>query len=110
VTAAYESKWCGQLDRLVADVTPAPYPAPVGPPRFVRQSARTNTLAIASLVCAFVWFAWIGSLLAIVCGHLALGQIRASGGRETGRGLAVAGLALGYIELLSLAAALVASR
>ena len=52
---------------------PYPYPAP-----------RTNALAIASLVCAFL-FAPLG----IVFGHLSLSQIRRSG--EDGRGLALAG-------------------
>jgi hypothetical protein len=107
VTAAYQAKWCIDLDRLVTDVTPAPYAAPVGPPRFVQSSSRTNGWAIASLVFALLWMAWMGSLAAVVCGHIALRQIRT--GRQAGRGLAIAGLALGYLELLSLAAALIAS-
>jgi hypothetical protein len=45
---------------------------------------------------------------AVVCGHIALGQIRESGGRQSGRGLAIAGLALGYFELLMLVLALIA--
>ncbi|MGE2725119.1 peptidylprolyl isomerase [Mycolicibacterium pulveris] len=50
----------------------------------------TNGLAIASLVCAIL-FAPLG----IVFGHLSLAQIKKTG--EEGRGLAVAGLVIGYL-------------
>jgi peptidyl-prolyl cis-trans isomerase B (cyclophilin B) len=50
----------------------------------------TNTLAIASLVCAFV-FAPLG----IVFGHMSLSQIKKTG--EEGRGLALAGLIISYL-------------
>ena len=62
----------------------------------------TNGLAIVSLV--FGVLGWtllplIGMILAIVTGHIALGQIRRSNGTETGEGLAIAGLVLGYLAL-----------
>ena len=50
----------------------------------------TNSLAIVSLVCAFL-FAPLG----IVFGHISLAQIRKTG--EEGRGLAIAGLVIGYL-------------
>ncbi|KPJ73795.1 MAG: hypothetical protein AMS14_06340 [Planctomycetes bacterium DG_20] len=49
--------------------------------------------------CAGLPAVALGILLgagAAVCGHLALGQIRKSGGRDRGRGMAIAGLATGY--------------
>jgi hypothetical protein len=100
--AAYAARWCSQLQALTADVTPppAPVPAPAGPPVFVRPPA-TNGLAVASLVCGAVWLGWIGSALAIVFGHLALNQIARSGGRERGRAVAIGGLALGYLGVLT---------
>jgi len=52
----------------------------------------TNTLAIVSFVLAFVV-----SLGAVICGHLALGQIKRTG--EGGRGFAIAGLVLGYVGI-----------
>ena len=58
---------------------------------------RTNTLAVVSFVSAF-----FVSLAAIITGHIALAQIRARG--EAGRGLAIAGLVLGYVGLAILAA------
>jgi hypothetical protein len=54
------------------------------------QQPPTNTMAILSLVFAFVF-----SPAAIVMGHVAKKQIRTTG--ESGDGLATAGLWLGYI-------------
>jgi Domain of unknown function (DUF4190) len=58
----------------------------------VPPQQRTNTLAIVGFVLAF--FFHIG---AVVCGHIALAQIRHTG--EQGRGLAIAALVLGYLGL-----------
>jgi type II secretory pathway pseudopilin PulG len=41
---------------------------------------------------------------AVICGHLALGSIRRSGGLRTGGGLAIAGLACGYFGFIFLIA------
>jgi Domain of unknown function (DUF4190)/Domain of unknown function (DUF1707) len=100
--AAYGSRWCSELDALTADVTPPPAapPAAPAPPVFVRPTP-TNGLAVASLICGAVWLGWIGSALAIVFGHVALSQIARSGGRERGRGAAIAGLVLGYLGALT---------
>jgi Domain of unknown function (DUF4190)/Domain of unknown function (DUF1707) len=104
VSEAYRSKWCGELERLTDDVTPPPaLAAPTGRPAFVRQSRTVNGFAIASLVLGLIWMAWFGSVFAVLCGHLALSQIRRSRGMQTGKGIAVAGLALGYFGLLTLA-------
>ena len=59
--------------------------------------SRTSGLAIASLVCAFVFPFGIPS---IICGHIARSQIKKSQGGLTGAGLALAGLILGYLSLL----------
>ncbi|TFD09175.1 thioredoxin domain-containing protein [Cryobacterium sp. TMT1-66-1] len=70
-------------------VPPTGVPAgPFVPPPFV-SAPKTNTLAIVSFVSSF----FIG-LVAIITGHIALGQIRARG--ELGRGFALAGLIIGY--------------
>lgn len=107
MSAAYDARWCSELTELTADVTPPPpAPAAVGRPTFVRARAPTNGLAIASLVVGLFWMWWIGSVLAVVLGHVALNQIRRSG--QSGRGLAIAGLVLGYIGLATLMATLLA--
>jgi hypothetical protein len=109
VAAAYAAKFCTDLGKLTADVTPpARRPAPVpGPPVFTGPMRRTNGFAIASIVTGVLWMWWLGSVLAVVFGHVALRQIGASGGRQGGRGLAIAGLALGYLGILVAACAVV---
>lgn len=76
----------------------APPPPPPPPSRAaLPAAASTNVLAIAALVSSLV-LPGLGSLAAIVLGHMALGQIRATG--EQGRGLAIAALVLGYACLV----------
>jgi VIT1/CCC1 family predicted Fe2+/Mn2+ transporter len=96
--AAYGSRWVADLERLTADVTPPPVAAPAVAPPIAPAPAgpTTNGLAVASLTASIVWLGWLGSIAAIIFGHVALGQIKRSGGRETGTGLALAGLVLGY--------------
>ena len=60
-------------------------------PTAVAPPARTNGLAIATLVLGLCGFA----LLPVILGHIALRQIRTSG--EGGSALAVVGLVLGYL-------------
>lgn len=61
----------------------------------------TSGLAITSLICGLlqVFCCGLGSLLAVVFGHVALGQARR--GERSGSGLAIAGLVLGYLGLLA---------
>lgn len=59
-------------------------------------------MAIVSLVfgiLAWVALPVIGALVAVVTGHIARGQIRASRGQLQGDGLALVGLVLGYISI-----------
>lgn len=83
-----------------AQAAPNPYAAPTATPYGSANpyapapQQKTNTLAIVSLVLAFVV-----SLGAVICGHIALNQIKKTG--EQGRGLAIAGLVLGYIGLVA---------
>ena len=79
----------------MSDVTPPPAAPPAPTPYASAPTGpKTNTLAIISLVLAFVV-----SLGAVICGHIALSQIKQTG--ENGRGLALAGLILGYVGLVS---------
>jgi len=55
--------------------------------------ARNNGMAVASFVLSLV----LCNVLAIIFGHIALNQIARTG--EAGRGLALAGLIIGYISL-----------
>jgi len=59
-------------------------------------------LAIASMVLGIIWIYWIGSVLALVFGYVALRQIKSSNGWKTGRGMAIAGVVLGWIGVATL--------
>lgn len=66
------------------------------------QETKTNGFSIASLVLGIIWIYWLGSILAVIFGHVALSQIKKANGRQTGRGMAIAGLVLGYIGVATL--------
>ncbi len=55
---------------------------------------KLNTLAVVSLASAI---SGIGALIAVITGHVSLAQIKRSG--ENGRGLAIAGVVVGYIHI-----------
>lgn len=62
--------------------------------------ASTNTLAIVSLVLGILGLTFIpllASVCAVVCGHIARGQIKRTG--EGGSGFATAGLVIGYVSI-----------
>lgn len=87
-TYAAQAPYAGQPGYPPAPAHPGYAPAPYGYAPFV---PRTNTLAIVALVLGLVGV----SLGGVICGHIALSQIRRTG--EGGRGMAIAGLVLGYI-------------
>ena len=76
---------------------PAGYAAS-GYPYAVAAGTRTNGMAIASLICAIggVFFLGIPSILGIVFGFVARSQIQRSNGTQTGNGLALAGIIVGF--------------
>lgn len=76
---------------MTATERPHYYPQPGWYP----PAPPTSALAVVSLVFGILWLFWIGSLVAIITGHLALKECREKG--LGGNGLAVAGLILGYI-------------
>lgn len=63
-------------------------------PYAAAPAQKTNVLAIVSLVLSILWI----SIPGVVCGHIALNQIKKTG--ESGRGLAIAGLVVGYIGIV----------
>lgn len=69
----------------------------------MNQARTTSSLAIASLVSGILGWTllpFIGTLVAIVTGHMARGEIRRSGGTLDGDGLAIGGLILGWLSAL----------
>lgn len=71
---------------------PAPAAAPVS----------TNTMAILSLVAGIAGLSllpFVGSVVAVILGPIAKRDIAASGGAQTGEGLATAGAILGWVGI-----------
>jgi len=98
---ASDGKW--YPPHLQPAVMPPPPPGQyaAGPPLGYQNQQyappRTNGFAIASLVLGLVWLWFIGSILALIFGYKAKREIDASNGQQTGRGMAVAGIVLGWI-------------
>jgi len=67
----------------------------------------TNTMAVVSLIFGIgCWVAipFLGAIVAVVCGHVARGEIRrAPPGTQDGDGMALAGLILGYLHFFLMA-------
>lgn len=64
---------------------------------------RNSSLAIASLIAGILGWTLLpvlGSVGAIVLGHMARADIRRSAGQQVGDGFAVAGLVLGWLSVL----------
>jgi hypothetical protein len=72
-------------------------------PPLVLPLRTTDGLAIASLVCGLFWVFGLGSVAAVILGYIALRQIRREPLRLKGRGMAIAGISLGWLGILGLA-------
>jgi hypothetical protein len=64
---------------------------------------KTNGFAIASLILGVLWMYWVGSILALIFGYIGKNQIDNSNNTQDGRGLAIAGIVLGWIGVAVLA-------
>jgi len=90
------------------------YPLPPSgwyPPQPGYAPQETNSAAVASLVFGIAsWFLipLLGGIGAVITGHVALRQIRQSGDRLKGRGMAIAGLVMGYLNIVLCTIALIA--
>ena len=87
---------------------PAPAPsAPWAPPGAIgpAQRQRTNGFAVTALVLGLTTFCtlFVTGILAVIFGNLALGRIARSQGAEKGRGMAIAGIVLGWVSIATLA-------
>jgi hypothetical protein len=80
-----------------ASSLPPPVPAPIGYPGVPQK---TNGMAVASLILGIVWIAGIGSVLAVIFGFMSRKRIEQSQGRESGGGLSVAGIVLGFVGIV----------
>jgi Domain of unknown function (DUF4190) len=95
---ASDGRWYGPEQH--PSYAPPPPPGPVPGYYTLNPGAvpqRTNGMAIAAMVLGIVWFWWIGSILALIFGYVALRQIKER--NESGRGMAVAGIVLGCVGI-----------
>ncbi len=90
---------CGRQTALAkADAAGLSPLAPMAAPGAVAPE-KTSGMAIASLVFGLFFLLFPMSIVAIVFGHISLSQIKKSAGRLGGKGLAIAGLVLGYLGI-----------
>ena len=84
-----------------ANNTPTDAQAQAAAPTYVAAPySPTNVLSIVSLVTGILGFSFapfLGSIAAVITGHIALHQIKRT--QEQGRGMALAGLIMGYVVL-----------
>ena len=66
---------------------------------------RTNAMAVASLVCGLASLTllplFVLQVLAVIFGHKAMRQIKQDPKSERGRGMALAGLVVGYVAVVA---------
>ena len=85
----------------------SPYATPAAGgyvPGYYPPVAPTSGLAIASMVCGIIsivlcFYHGLLGLPAVICGHLAISQINSSPLPMAGRGMAIAGLVMGYLGI-----------
>ncbi len=70
---------------------------PVAPP-----TSGAATLSLILGIIAWTVLPIVGALGAVIAGHIARREIRTAGGQLGGNGLAMAGLILGYLQLVPL--------
>ncbi|MFZ0731989.1 MAG: DUF4190 domain-containing protein [Candidatus Sulfotelmatobacter sp.] len=87
-------RYCGICGR---DSQASPASPPVDPSVAFGLRPETSGKAIFSLVSGILFLLLPFSVCAVIFGHLSLYDIRQSTGRLTGRGLAIAGIVLGYL-------------
>ncbi len=71
-----------------------PYIPPVLP-----HNSTTALISMISGIAGVTVVPIIGSIVAIITGHIAKGEIKRGGGMITGNGMATAGLILGYAAI-----------
>ena len=76
---------------------------PSQPYQELPPAAPTNSMALTSMIAGIIGWTvapLLGSLVAIITGHIAKKELKERLGRETGDGMATAGLVMGYLQLI----------
>lgn len=72
---------------------------PWGQPQYQQESNGKAITALVLGICGLVLCPVLLSIPALILGYQARGEIDGSGGRQSGRGMAVAGIVLGWIGI-----------
>jgi hypothetical protein len=92
-------RFCGACGR---DSLAGANVAPVDPQVAFGLPPETSGKAIFSLICGILFIILPFSVVAVIFGHIAVSEIRKNPGRLKGRGLAITGIALGYVGVVLL--------
>ena len=112
------SQWVplAAVPELTTTVTSiSPYASPGYPGQMMpygpgMMESRSSGLAVASMVSGIIGIVvcpFFGSIPAVICGHMALSQINQSPMPMSGRGMAIAGLVMGYLPIAIIAISMV---
>ena len=72
------------------------YPPPQVP---VTRNSTTAIISLISGIAGWSLLPFLGAIVAVITGHIAMGEIKKGGGMITGKGMATAGLILGYLAI-----------
>jgi Domain of unknown function (DUF4190)/GYF domain 2 len=79
---------------------PSPAPIAAHTVNFQTVLEKKKGLAIAGLICAIIGgYVSVVAIPAVVCGHMALSRIKNYPNEYSGKGMAIAGLILGYLGI-----------
>ncbi len=65
----------------------------------VRPTSTTAVISLVSGILGWTFLPFLGSIVAIITGHMARAEIRRSNGEVQGDGMAIAGLVLGWLSV-----------
>ncbi len=65
----------------------------------VRATSSTAVISLVSGILGWTFLPFLGSVVAIIAGHMARAEIRRSNGEIQGDGMAIGGLVLGWLSV-----------
>src|SRR5215471_10879972 len=95
-----DAAFCSSCGQVLQSPGQAPMPG-VMTSGTAYTTTESSGKAIASMILGILslFFLIIAGIPAIILGHISLSQVKKSGGRITGEGMAMAGLILGYVSV-----------
>jgi competence protein ComGC len=88
------------MEEQAVQPQPAAQPEPAAPVEQKTSAAAATSLILGILSYLLCSFGFLASIPAIVCGHIGVSKINAAPDRLKGKGMAIGGLVLGYINIV----------